>query len=162
MRVGYFKNIHFHPNGYQSLQKKSEKEKNFHRKKVIVSVFFSSNGVQSVMFLPKNERFTSEFFHINIISDLETNIKKKRPVKGLKDIILHFDNAKTHTSKASLEKLSTLGINRMPHPLYSPDISPCDFYLFGKLKELLKGEIMENEEDLKKKSTQNPKKNSEI
>jgi hypothetical protein len=29
-------------------------------------------------------------------------------------------------------------VSRFPHPPYSPDISPCDFWLFGLLTEILK------------------------
>jgi hypothetical protein len=28
----------------------------------------------------------------------------------------------------------------MDHPLYSPDLAPCDFWLFQKLKNVLKGQ----------------------
>jgi hypothetical protein len=27
----------------------------------------------------------------------------------------------------------------IPHPLYSPDLAPCDFFLFPKMKMKLKG-----------------------
>ena len=27
-----------------------------------------------------------------------------------------------------------MGINTIPHPLYSPDLAPCDFWLFPKLR----------------------------
>ena len=27
-----------------------------------------------------------------------------------------------------------MGINTVPQPLYSPDLSPCDFWLFPKLR----------------------------
>ena len=27
-----------------------------------------------------------------------------------------------------------MGIKTVPHPLYSPDLSPCEFYLFPKLR----------------------------
>jgi hypothetical protein len=27
----------------------------------------------------------------------------------------------------------------VPHPLYSPDLAPCDFFLFPRLKSTLKG-----------------------
>jgi hypothetical protein len=29
-------------------------------------------------------------------------------------------------------------ITTLPHPLYSPDLAPCDFFLFSKLKTHLK------------------------
>ena len=28
-----------------------------------------------------------------------------------------------------------MGIKTIPHPLYSPDVAPCDFWLFTKLKD---------------------------
>ena len=30
--------------------------------------------------------------------------------------------------------LTKVGIKTVPHPLYSPDLAPCDFYLFPKLR----------------------------
>jgi hypothetical protein len=30
-------------------------------------------------------------------------------------------------------------MRRAPHPPYSPDLAPCDFYLFGDIKGLLAG-----------------------
>jgi hypothetical protein len=32
----------------------------------------------------------------------------------------------------------------LPHPLYSPDLSLCDFFLFPRLKKMLKGRRDEN------------------
>ena len=32
-----------------------------------------------------------------------------------------------------------MGIKTVPHPPYSPDLAPCDFWLFPKLKEKLRG-----------------------
>lgn len=33
----------------------------------------------------------------------------------------------------------------LEHPPYSPDLSPCDFYLFGPLKEALRGQRFNND-----------------
>ena len=119
-------------------------------KKIMISVFFSVNGIQSIIFLPKNQNFNSSFFTDNVLKDLEGNLKVRREKKGLKDIVLHMDNSKVHRSFTSVQKLSSLGIIQMPQPPYSPDISPCDFYLFGKLKEFLRTIQVEDEEILKK------------
>ena len=35
----------------------------------------------------------------------------------------------------------------LPHPLYSPDLSPCNFFLFPEVKKQLKGTIFESAED---------------
>jgi hypothetical protein len=39
-------------------------------------------------------------------------------------------------------------LKRLPHPLYSLDISPPNFYLFGKLKSALIGRRISDEFDL--------------
>ena len=38
-----------------------------------------------------------------------------------------------------------------PHPKYSPDLAPSDFYLFGKIKDKLEEIIFENDEELKER-----------
>ena len=51
----------------------------------------------------------------------------------------HQDNAPVHNSIFVTDYLTKMGINTVPHPPYSPDLAPCDFWLFPKLKEKLKG-----------------------
>jgi hypothetical protein len=51
---------------------------------------------------------------------------------------LHHDNASSHTSFAVREFLAQHNITTFPHPPYSPDLAPCDFFLFPKLKTHLK------------------------
>jgi hypothetical protein len=48
-------------------------------------------------------------------------------------------NAPSHTSFAVREFLAHNKITTPPHPPYSPDLAPCDFFLFPKLKIHLKG-----------------------
>ena len=42
----------------------------------------------------------------------------------------------------------------MPQPLYSTDLVPADFFLFPKLKELMKGKRFPTIEEIKEKSKQ--------
>ena len=37
------------------------------------------------------------------------------------------------------EYLTKMGIKTVPQPSYHPDLAPCDFFLFPKLKEKLRG-----------------------
>ena len=50
---------------------------------------------------------------------------------------LHMDNATAHTAIEVKKFLKRTGINIAPHPPYSPDLAPSDFYLFGRLKDKL-------------------------
>jgi hypothetical protein len=49
---------------------------------------------------------------------------------------LHLDNAPTHQADDDFDRL---GITRLPHPSYSTDLAPYDFWLFGNLKTKLEG-----------------------
>ena len=46
-----------------------------------------------------------------------------------------------------------MGIKTVPHPPYSPDLAPCDFCLFPKLKEKLRGCLYETIEEMKEAVT---------
>ena len=49
----------------------------------------------------------------------------------------HQDNAPVHNSILVTDHLTKMSIKTVPHPPYSPDLAPCDFWLFPKLKENL-------------------------
>ena len=42
-----------------------------------------------------------------------------------------------------------MGIKTVPHPPYSPDLAPCDFWLFAKPKEKFRGCRFVTIEDMK-------------
>jgi hypothetical protein len=54
-------------------------------------------------------------------------------------LIVHSDNARPHTAKKALDFFEQNRMERAPHPPYSPDLAPCDFYRFGYVKGLLAG-----------------------
>ena len=47
-----------------------------------------------------------------------------------------------------------MGIKTVPHRPYSPDLAPCDFSLFPKLKEKLRGCRYETTEEMKEAVTE--------
>ena len=49
--------------------------------------------------------------------------------------------------------MTQMGIKTVPHPPYSPDLTPCDFWLFHKLKENLRGSRYETIEEMKEAVT---------
>ena len=46
----------------------------------------------------------------------------------------HQDNATVHNSILVSDYLTKMGIKTVPHPPYSADLAPCDFWLFPKLR----------------------------
>ena len=46
----------------------------------------------------------------------------------------HQDNTPVHNSILVTDYLTKMGIKAVPHPPSSPDLAPCDFCLFPKLR----------------------------
>ena len=46
----------------------------------------------------------------------------------------HQDNTPVHNSILVTDYLTKIGIKTVPHPPYSSDLAPCDFWLFLKLR----------------------------
>ena len=46
----------------------------------------------------------------------------------------HQDNAPVHNSILVTDYLTKMGIKTVAHLLYSPELAPCDFWLFPKLR----------------------------
>jgi transposase len=57
-----------------------------------------------------------------------------------------MDNSICHNGAKITEKFGKKHIARAPHPYYSPDLSPCNFWLFGILKEKMKDRVFRSEE----------------
>ena len=65
-------------------------------------------------------------------------MRKKRP-GTLPRTILHHDNAPSHRAALTQETIKNLGFELLDHPPYSPDLAPCDFFLFPAIKSVLRG-----------------------
>ena len=61
----------------------------------------------------------------------------------------HQDNTPVHNSILVTDYLSKMCIKTVPQPRYSPDLALCDFWLFPKLKEKLRGWLYETIEEMK-------------
>ena len=64
---------------------------------------------------------------------------EERPHLKKKKVLFHQDNALCHKSMKMITKLHELGFELLPHPPYSPDLAPSDYFLFTNLKRMLAG-----------------------
>ena len=76
-------------------------------------------------------------------------VRRKRPKKWANGFILHHDNAPCHILLLVRHFLSNKNITVCPYPPYSPDLAPCDFWLFPKVKMTMKGKRFESIQDIK-------------
>ncbi|GFW86122.1 histone-lysine N-methyltransferase SETMAR [Trichonephila clavipes] len=64
-------------------------------------------------------------------------------------VLFHQENARPHTSLVTRQKLLQLEWDTMPHPPYSPDLSPLDYYLFRSFTNFLDGKTFTSNEEVK-------------
>lgn len=105
--------------------------------KVMATIFWDIHGILLIDYLPKGSKFTSEYY-CSLLDKLEVELRSNRRSYSRVGYWLLQDNAKVHTAKLSMEKIKEIGLKPMPHPPYSPDISPCDYYLFRNMKSELR------------------------
>ena len=99
--------------------------------------FFDSQGVVHKEFVPPVQTVNKQY-NREALERLRKRVHRVR--SEIADTwMLHHDNAPCHTAISANELLAKKGISVVPQPPYSPELSPCDFFLFPKLKFHLKG-----------------------
>ena len=102
--------------------------------KVMVSVFWDAHGVLFMDYLEKGKTINSEHY-IGQLMRLKNEIGEKRLEMKKKKVLFHQDNAPCHKSLATVAKSNELSFELLPHPPYSLDLAPSDYYLFADLKK---------------------------
>ena len=74
-------------------------------------------------------------YYVEVLREFRKRFRRKRPAL-FKSGQWHFhqDNAPVHNSILVTDYLTKMGIKTVPHRSYSPDLAPCDFWLFPKLR----------------------------
>ena len=68
-------------------------------------------------------------------------IREKR-----RGILLQQDNTRVHTGKIAMDAVERNGYELIPHPAYSPDLAPSDYFLFPNLKKDIHGRHLRSNE----------------
>lgn len=126
----------------------STSKADIHQKKVMLSVWWDYKGIIFFELLPDNSTIDSKVY-CNQMDKLNAVIKQKRPeLINRKGVVFQHDNARPHTSLATRTKILQLGWDVLPHPPYSPDLAPSDYYLFRSLQNFLDGQTFSSNEDI--------------
>lgn len=117
--------------------------------KVLLTVFYDYNGIVHKEFLPPGKTVNKEYYK-SVMIRLREAIRKKRPnLWRDQSWILHHDNAPAHASHLVSDFLAKNNTTVLAQPPYSPDLAPCDFFLFPKLKKSMKGHRYSTIEEIK-------------
>ena len=128
--------------------KKARQSKSTH--KLLMIPFFDSTGMIYMHWVPTGQTINKEYY-VEVLREFRKRFRQKRPAlfkSGQRHF--HQSNAPVHNFILVTDYLTKIGINTIPHPLYSPDLAPCDFCLFPKFKQKLRGCRYETIEEMKK------------
>ena len=108
-------------------------------KKVMYVMFFTNKGKALQIVVPNGKSVAAKFYKNVILRKLENYFLKKGRKTGLKYIYVLHDNASSHKAGIVKEFLKEKKMNVIDRPAYSPDMAPCDYFLFPRLKSVLSG-----------------------
>ena len=113
----------------------------------MASVFWDRKRVIMIDYLERGHTITGQYY-AEELRRLRQAIKDKRRGKLTAGILLLQDNAPAHTSRIAVSAAAECGFKILSHPLYSPDLAPSDYYLFPKLKSVLRGQRFATDNDV--------------
>ena len=101
--------------------------------------FFDVRGMVHHEFLPQGQTVNQHVYK-EILQCLFRSVReKRRDLWESNTWLLHHDNAPAHTALSIRKFLVEKNITVLEQPPYSPDLAPCDFFLFPKVKSIIKG-----------------------
>ena len=105
--------------------------------------FFDVGGMVHNEFLPQGQTVNQHVYKETLQGLLRSVREKRRDLWESNTWLLHHDNAPAHTALSSvcltLKFLADKNITVLEQSPYSPDLAPCVFFLFPKVKNIIKG-----------------------
>lgn len=119
------------------------------RIKTMFICFYDSKGIVHREFVPYGQTVNGEYY-LGVMERLWKRILRIRPeYREPGSWHLLHDNAPPHKTIAVREFLAKKQVPVIQHPPYSPDLSPCDYFLFPKMKCAMKGTMYDDIEAIK-------------
>ena len=104
-------------------------------KKMLHAMFFNSSGPVVQVPCPSSHTVTDRFDKNSVLKKMKEFYNKKRPSKGWSEVHLLHDNTSSHKCEVVKSFLASEKVKVLNHAPYSPDLSPCDFFLFPRLNQ---------------------------
>jgi histone-lysine N-methyltransferase SETMAR len=116
-------------------------------------VFLDWKGIVQHKFVPRGQMLSIQLYQ-DVLARLKDAVCRKSPELWENQTwMLRHDNAPVHASLLIRSYLTKHETYVVPHPPYSPDLAPADFYLFPKLKTNLNGRRFQTIEEIQENVT---------
>ncbi|UYV67222.1 hypothetical protein LAZ67_4004429 [Cordylochernes scorpioides] len=120
--------------------------------KCLLITLFDVKGLVNYEFVPEGQTI-NQHYYLDVLRSLREAVRQKRPEKWpKKNCVLHHYNARPHTAVTVQLYSAKHGIALLPQPPYSPDIAPNDFFVYPKIKKVLKGRRFDSISEIKENS----------
>jgi len=104
--------------------------------KVMSVVFLNWKGIVYHEFVPRGQMVNKQSYQ-EVLAHLRDAVCGKRPeLPENQTWLLHHDSAPAHASLLIRSYLAKYQTSVVPHPPYSLDLAPADFFQFPKLKPI--------------------------
>ena len=95
--------------------------------------FFDRTSMIYMHWVPTGQTVNKEYY-VEVLREFRKRFHQRPALFKSAQWHFHQDNAPVHNSILVTDYLTKMGIKTLPHPPYNPDIAPCDFWLFPKLR----------------------------
>ena len=113
----------------------------------MASVFWDAHSFLFIDYLKEDKTINSDYC-MALLNRLGTEIRKKRPHMQKQKVLFHQDNALCLKSMKTMVKLNELSFELLPHPPYSPDPAPGNYWLSADLIKMLQGKRFGSNEEV--------------
>ena len=117
----------------------------------MVSISFTTDHKLPVIFVPHGVKLNAVRYQCDILDVMLPQLGENLP-----DYIFQQDGAPAHTARSTVEYLEAQCPGRFIEPTMwppsSPDLNPCDYYLWSALEQkVYRGQVVRDVEDLRAK-----------
>lgn len=106
--------------------------------KTMLVVFIDQDGVNHREFVPDGVGISAQVY-ADILDHFLVSFKRKRPQHNRSGTWIFLqDGAPARKSRRVTQWLADHGIKSLPHPGYSPDLNPMDYWFFDRIKSTVK------------------------
>jgi hypothetical protein len=115
----------------------------------MLTVTWNHSGFHVVTTLRKELKFNTGYdTYTTQILERIRNWWKVQRAGSTRKLVVHWNNARFHTVKLTMDFMDANRMTQAPHPAHSPDLAPSDFFLFGNMKRQLSGCSFGHADDL--------------
>jgi histone-lysine N-methyltransferase SETMAR len=97
-------------------------------RKTMLTVVRNPHGFHLVSLLSKGQKWTSQYYIDHILPEIYT----LRDARDRRKSVVHAYSARPHVAKRVKQYLEDNNLKSAPHPPYSPDLAPNDFFSSAK------------------------------